>query len=54
MLASLERRPPECDANECRPKFLIDKVEISVTPDWILNISLVNSSDHSSALPRNP
>lgn len=36
-LASLERRPPEGDTNECRPKFLIDKVQISVTLDSILD-----------------
>lgn len=39
MLASLERRPLKYDANECRSKFFIDKVEISVADDYTLDIS---------------
>lgn len=31
ILASLGRGPPESDTNECRPKYLIVKVEISIT-----------------------
>lgn len=42
VLVNLERRPLEGDTNECRPKFLIDKVQISVTLDCILDISLSN------------
>lgn len=30
---------PESDANECRPKFLIYKVEISSSPDRIPDVS---------------
>lgn len=41
-LASLGRGPPESDTNECSPKYLIVKVEISVALDRTLDIQLLN------------
>ncbi|CAH0727707.1 unnamed protein product, partial [Brenthis ino] len=41
-LASLGRGPPESDTNECSPKYLIVKVEISMALDCTLDIQLLN------------
>lgn len=54
VLVNLERRPLEGDTNECRPKFLIDKVQISVTLYCILDVSLLDRERSFGALPRNP
>ncbi|VVC96419.1 unnamed protein product [Leptidea sinapis] len=38
ILTSLGRDPPESNTRECRPKYLIVKVEISVASDTLLQI----------------
>lgn len=41
-LSSLGLGPPESHTNECSPKYLIVKVEISVAPYRTLDIQLLN------------
>lgn len=54
MLASLERRPLEYDANECRPKFLMDRVEMSVTCDMAFDVSRRECMGSFQHTPANP